>query len=330
VSFVPFPENGRPLLLLAPMRDVTDLPFWRIMHRYGGPDVYFTEFFRVHSTSKPERHILECIRANPARAPVIAQIMGRDIPGLIHSAQALDRENIAAIDLNCGCPAPIVCRKKSGGGLLRDLPQLDRILESLPPAMSLPLTVKTRIGFSDPSEFDSILEILACHPIAALTVHARTVRQMYLPPIHLDCVRRAARSMQCPVIANGDIWSALDARQTIEQTGARGLMIGRGAIRNPWIWNQIRAEWEGAIPPAPTLCDARAYVEALYHETRTPLLSEKLHVAKMKKYMNFIALGIGPDEAFLKRIRRVETEAEFFAICDAYLNSEEMFAAIPR
>ncbi|NJK92893.1 MAG: hypothetical protein HC904_14370 [Blastochloris sp.] len=100
-----FPSH-RPVLLLAPMQDVTDLPFWRVMHRYGGPDIYFTEYFRVHSTSSLEPHILEAIRNSPEQKPVIAQMIGQDIPSLLRTVDQLQKESLLAIDINIGCPAP--------------------------------------------------------------------------------------------------------------------------------------------------------------------------------------------------------------------------------
>src|ERR1700733_3464950 len=118
----------RPLFILAPMQDVTDLPFWRVMTRYGGPDVYYTEYFRVHADSRPERHILAAIEENPAGKPVIAQIIGQDIPSITRTAAELQKRAIAGIDLNLGCPAPIVCRKEAGGGLLRNPAKVDAIL----------------------------------------------------------------------------------------------------------------------------------------------------------------------------------------------------------
>jgi len=109
-----------PLLALAPMQDVTDLPFWRLMARYGGADVYYTEYFRVHATSNLDWHILKSITENPTGKPVVAQMIGNDIPSLVRTAKELQQYAIAAVDLNLGCPAPVVYRKCAGGGLLRE------------------------------------------------------------------------------------------------------------------------------------------------------------------------------------------------------------------
>jgi tRNA-dihydrouridine synthase len=319
----------RPLLLLAPMQDVTDLPFWRVLHRYGGPDVYFTEYFRVHPTSTPEKHILSCIRENPAQRPVLAQMIGQDIPALLRTAAFLQKLPILGIDLNCGCPAPIVCRKNSGGGLLREHGHLKEILLRLRDTITTNFTVKTRLGFADPDEIDRLLELYAGVPINALTVHGRTVREMYRSEVHYDRIARAVRAMPCPVFANGNILGVGSARSALASTGAAGLMIGRGCIRNPWIFEQIRQAWAGRPVMAPTLRDVRDYIGVLYQETRPPGLPEQLHVAKMKKYMHFIAQNIGPEDRFVQEIRRAGTEAEFFAICDRHLDRDGLFHPEP-
>ncbi|MDX6766220.1 MAG: tRNA-dihydrouridine synthase family protein [Candidatus Methylacidiphilales bacterium] len=321
-----FPPD-RPVLVLAPMQDVTDLPFWRVMHRYGGPDIYFTEYFRVHSTSRLEPPIVDCIHANPAGRPVIAQMIGQDIPALVRTARELQQLPIAAIDLNLGCPAPIVCKKSSGGGMLRDLPHIDQVLGALREAITIPFTIKSRIGFHDESEFDALLEVYAKHAVDAVTIHGRTVKEMYRSHVHYDRIAQAVQRLPCPVFANGNILSARNARDVARSTGARGLMVGRGCIRNPWIWNQAREIFSpaGELTTRPTLRDLREYIEVLYRETLPPDFPEKLHVAKMKKYMHFIAQHTDPGNRFLYEIRRAVTEAEFFGICDTWLGNDTPF-----
>ncbi len=325
-----FPDN-RPVLVLAPMQNITHLAFWRVAHHYGGPDIYFTEYFRVHSASRPEKHILACLKNSPSQRPAIAQMIGQSLPDLVRTAQALIDSGAIAIDLNVGCPAPIVCRKSSGGGLLRHLDRLHDILQALRKALPIPFTVKTRIGFHEESEFDRILDVYRQIPIDMLTVHGRTVQEMYRSHVHYDRIRQAVETMPCPVIANGNVLSATGARQIAAQTGAAGLMIGRGAIRNPWIWNQIRELYDhGTLLTHPTLLDLRDYVEKLYQATFSPGITEKAHVAYMKKAMNFIAQSIGPENHFLHHIRRASTKLEFFTTCDQYLNADTPFEPEPE
>ena len=320
------PEN-RPLLILAPMQDITDLPFWRVMSRYGGPDVYYTEYFRVHRDSRPEKYILRSIEENPDGKPVIAQMIGQDLEALRRTALDLQKRRIAGIDINFGCPAPIVCKKDAGGGLLRHPEKIDAILREVRAAVHLRFTVKTRIGFDSPDEFPALLDLFRRHPIDALTVHGRTVREMYKPVLHHDAIERAARLMPCPVFANGNVRDVASARHMVETTGARGLMIGRGAIRNPWLFAQIREAWTtGEVQTRPTLVELRDYIELLYQETRQPEIRDAGHVGKMKKYLGYIAPGIGPGDnrdAFWNELKPALTLRDLFAICDRHLAAPE-------
>jgi len=194
-------RSRSPWLALAPMQDVTTLAFMRVMARYGGPDVYWTEYFRVHGDSRPEKWILQSITQNPTGRPVVAQLIGNDIPALVRTARLLQKYPVAAIDLNLGCPAPVVYRKGAGGGLLREPARVDALLAALRDAVTVPFTVKTRIGFAAPEEFPALLEIFARHPIDLLTVHARTVTQMYRLGVYYDLIALAARTLKCPVLA---------------------------------------------------------------------------------------------------------------------------------
>jgi nifR3 family TIM-barrel protein len=311
-----------PVLALAPMQDVTDWAFWKLMASYGGADLYFTEYFRVTEVSRLDRNILRSITENPTGRPAIAQMIGNDIPSLVRTARELQRHPVVAIDLNLGCPAPVVYRKCAGGGLLRDPQRVDRILGALREAVQIPFTVKTRIGFDSPEVFDELLPIFAKHSLDLLTVHGRTVLEMYRTEVHYEYIERAARAMPCPVMANGNIDSAETALRVLAETGARGLMIGRGAIRNPWIFAQIRATRRGEPASDPTGGEVLEYVRTLYAATWPAGIDGKLHVQKMKKYLNFIGAGVGPE--FLHDIRRVSTEEEFFRVCEAWLDHREV------
>src|SRR3954463_5695784 len=227
-----------PLLALAPMQDVTDLPFWKLMTAYGGADVYYTEYFRVHATSTLDRYILRSITENPTGRPVIAQMIGNDIPALLRIARELQQYPIVAVDLNLGCPAPVVYRKCAGGGLLREPRRVDAILGALREAVQIRFTVKTRLGFESAEVFSELLPIFNKHCLDLLTVHGRTVKEMYRSEVHYDFIARAVASLNCPVLANGNVCSAAKAESVLNETGARGLMIGRGVIRNPWLFHQ--------------------------------------------------------------------------------------------
>jgi tRNA-dihydrouridine synthase len=320
---------GEPLLALAPMQDVTDRRFWKLMTEYGGADLYFTEYFRVHGDSRPEKWILESVTANPTARPIVAQMIGNDIPALVRNARELQRYPVAAIDLNLGCPAPVVYRKCAGGGLLRDPRRVDAILGALRDAVKIKFTVKTRLGFDDPAVFDELLPVFAKHSLDLLTVHGRTVAGMYHSEVDYARIALAVAGMPCPVLANGNISSAQKAEEVLRLTGARGLMIGRGAIRNPWLFGQIRAQRRGDPVFQPRGRDLLEYVRRLYEAMEVPGLRETARVQNMKRFMNFIGLWAEPHARFLHEIRRVKTRMEFFRVCEGFLSHDEALPAEP-
>lgn len=321
-------RSDAPLTALAPMQDVTTLQFMRVIDRYGGPEVYWTEYFRVHGDSRPEKWILDSITKNPTGKPVVAQLIGNDIPALVRNAKLLQKFPVAAIDLNLGCPAPIVYRKCAGGGLLREPAKIDAILGALRDAVTVPFTVKTRIGFESAAEFDALLALFAKHPIDLLTVHARTVTQMYRPGVRYDLIAQAAKELKCPVLLNGNVFSATQAKQLLAETKVRGLMIGRGAIRNPWLFDQIRAELRSDPVKLPTGRELLAYIHELWDNEITPGVKESAQVQRMKKFTNFIGEGI--HGKFLHDIRRVATTADFWRVCEEHLEHDRPMPLEPQ
>lgn len=317
---IELPTN-RPLLVLAPMQDVTDWEFWKLIAGYGGPDLYFTEYFRVTKGYRLHRSILRSVIENPTGKPAIAQIIGNDVEWMVKCARQLEKHPVAGVDINLGCPAPVVYRKCAGGGLLREPDRINELLGALRAGISGTFTVKTRIGFSDPGEFDRLLDVYSSHRIDLLTVHGRTVSEKYGPHVHFDKIAQAVERMACPVLANGNVDSVASARAVRETTGAHGLMIGRGAIRNPWLFQQIRDDFEGNEISYPLGRDVLAYVEALYNSYCSNDVPENAQVSKMKKYMNFLGEGIGKE--FLHDIRRSTTKDEFFGICKRALDHGE-------
>jgi len=320
-------QGPAPILALAPMQEVTDGAFWTLVHTYGGADVYWTEYFRVHSTSTPEKRIVEAINRNTTGRPVIAQMIGNDIPELVRTAKVLQQLPVVAIDLNLGCPAPIVYRKCAGGGLLREPRRIDAILGALRDAVRIKFTVKTRLGFASVEEFDQLLPIFAKHSLDALTVHARTVAQQYRLPVHYDRIRQAVETMPCPVIANGHVYSAAQAQELLMRTGARGLMVGRGVIRSPWLFNQIRQQLRGEAVTLPTGRDVGGYIRALWDSQARPDKPEKVQCERMKKFLGY--LGEGVPGAFWHQIRCTQTAADFHRICQEFLDHDQPMAMLP-
>jgi tRNA-dihydrouridine synthase C len=313
------------------MQDVTDLPFMRLLARYGGPDVFVTEYFRVHVDSKLEPDIVKSVTENGTGIPVMAQMIGEDVPSLVRTAKELQTLPIAGVDINFGCPAPVVCRKDAGGGLLRYPDRIDRILGALRDAVRTRFTVKCRIGYESPAEFDKLLEIFQRHALDGLTIHARTVKDGYRTAVKPECVAQAVTAMPCAVIANGNVVDVPTGLAWLDRTRAAGLMIGRGAIRNPWLFSQFRAHWEGTLAPIPCGTDVLAWITSLYDETAAfeRRFVPSKHVAKMKKYLCYISQGVDPQGRFEFLIRRVTDPAEFFAICREFLDHPHPVAAAP-
>ncbi|MGJ8643678.1 MAG: tRNA dihydrouridine synthase [Luteolibacter sp.] len=324
-----FLPPNRPALVLAPMQDVTDLPFMRVLARHSRPDWFVTEYFRVHPDSRLNSYILRSISENPTGIPIFAQMIGRDIPNLVRTAKELAQYPIAGIDLNLGCPAPVVCRKDAGGGLLRSPNKVSEILGALRDAIPGRFTVKTRLGYDAPEEFPALLEVFRSHGIDGLTIHGRTVVDRYRTPVRPDWVKLAVDTMPCPVIANGNVVDATTGLAFHEKTQAAGLMVGRGAIRNPWIFSQIRAAFDGEVSPPKTRRDLHDYICELSSELAAehPAFDPLLHVQRMKKTLIYICEGLDPD--FESAIRRMKTPDEFASLCSSYLDNEELLPFCP-
>ena len=326
----------QPFTVLAPMQEVTDLPFWRALAQCGGgSDLYITEYFRVHIHSTLEKHILASILQNPTGRPIIAQMIGQDVLEMRRTArQLLEHEEVAGVDINLGCPAPVVCSKQAGGGLLRDLEQVNRLLGGLREECGGRwFTVKTRVGFASEDEFGALLEVFSKHGIDMLSVHGRTVKERYQTPIHADVVKTAVDLLDCPVVANGNVVDVETGRAYLAQTGAAGLMVGRGAIRNPWIFSQLQESLAGKEVKQLRRRDVLNYIEILWEETARARVEfrkgfdERKHVHKMKRYLNYILAGFEDELVF--QMKRSQEKGALFELLKTHLDSEELIAALP-
>jgi tRNA-dihydrouridine synthase B len=322
----PILESTTALTALAPMQDVTDFCFMQVIANYGCPDYFFTEYFRVHESSAVDRHIIRSITENTTGRPVFAQMIGENVPDLVRTAKLLSNYPIAGIDLNMGCPAPRIYRKNVGGGLLRDPDKIDRILGGLRSAVNGLLTVKMRVGFENTTNFDRILDLVDKHQIDLLSLHGRTVKDMYHGVVHYDLIAHAVQRLNCPVLANGNISSAATALTVLSQTKAAGVMIGRAAIRNPWIFQQVRQALAGEPTLVVTLEQVRGYVDRLHHMQITQEIPERGRVSNLKMYLNYIGQGVDVAGVFLHDMRRAQTEEELMGICDRDLLSHPQAA----
>jgi tRNA-dihydrouridine synthase B len=312
---------GQPWTALAPMQDVTTLPFMQLLGKYGAPDLLFTEFLRVHVHSGLEQHIVDSILHHDTARPVFLQLIGENLPHLKRIVQAVaDAElPVAGIDLNMGCPAPKVYKKNVGGGLLREPSKVDEVLGCLRDAVQGRFTVKMRIGFDSDEHFDAILDLVDKHQVDLLSIHARTVKEAYRSEVHYEYIKRAAERLPCPVLANGNVTSVAKGQWVLDETKSAGLMIGRSCIRNPWIFRQLREHFAGQPIFKPTLADVRGYIEDLYLATSHSMRDELSQVNRMKKFLNFVGLGVDVDGQFLHDMRRTRSKADLDIVCDRHL-----------
>jgi len=314
------------------MQDVTNLWFMKIIAHYGSPDYFFTEYFRVYETSRLNRNILSAITENNTGRPVFAQMIGESIPDLVRTAQELCRYNIGGVDLNMGCPAPRIYRKNVGGGLLLSPEKVDRILAELRQAVTdRPLTVKMRVGFENTDNFHQILDTINRHKIDLLSLHGRTVKDMYHGTVKYNLIADAVKRVDCPVLANGNITSAKTALEVLSQTGAAGVMVGRWAIGNPWVFQQIRQALRfEPIAPVP-LVEVRNYIHRLLETPTAANMPMRSRVGYLKMFLNYIALSVDAEGDFLRLMRRTQTEVELLNLCDRFLLTDltQTLALVP-
>lgn len=322
MSLNPLPKSlvdGQWPTALAPMQDVTGLPFMSVVAKRGAPDFFFTEFFRVHASSKIDAEILSSVTENPTDRPVFAQLIGENIEHLRRTVKEFSHYPIAGIDLNLGCPAPRVFKKNVGGGLLRSPQEIREILSMLRSEVGSLLTVKMRIGFEDDRYFHDLLEAVNDFNVDLLSLHARTVLGGYRSVPSYDHVAEAVKCASCPVLLNGNVTSSTSATYLKEFTDAHGVMIGRSAIRNPWVFRQIR-EAQLKVPIfKPTMSDVYEYIIDLYKSLEKPGVDERKKVGRIKKFLNFVGLSVDSKGKFLHQMRRTQTPQDLFEVCESNL-----------
>ena len=229
-------------VMLAPMEDVTDESF-RLICREQGAAMVYTEFVSAEALIRDIRSTTRKLRVNDAERPVAIQIYGRDAEAMVEAARIVEQARPDVLDINFGCPVKKVAQKGAGAGMLRDIPKMLDITRRVVQAVSIPVTVKTRLGWDAESKIITDLgpRLQDCG-IKALTVHGRTRAQMYTGEADWELIGRlkADPRMEIPVIGNGDITSAEEARAAFDTYGVDGIMIGRAAFGQPWIFHEVR------------------------------------------------------------------------------------------
>lgn len=282
------------------MQDVTDLAFMRTLSRIGSlPDLLVTPYFRsTPTTCALAEQNLRCLHENETGVPILAQLAGSDAAALVRDARMLDTPATAGINLNAGCPSPLVNRHGAGAGLLRDLPNFRAVLRALREAVPAGrFSVKCRLGWAAAAEFPELLAAITESRPDMVMVHARTRKELYGGVPHMEYVREAVLALPCPVLANGDLNTAAEVRHCLAATGAAGAMLGRGAVRNPYLFRELRGG------PAPTAEEMNTYYAVLLEETGRILdrYTEKGHCNRMKKYLAFCYPDMQPEQEYALR-----------------------------
>lgn len=242
-----------PPLILAPMAGVTNRALRLMCREAGGCGLVSTEMVSAYALWFKHRRTHEMLDWGDDEHPVSAQIFGAAPDVVAEAARIVEAAGADIVDLNFGCPAPKVAKTGAGGALLKDLSRVKEIITDVVGAVGIPVTVKTRKGWDEAHEKAvELAKIAEDCGAAAVTVHGRTVAQGYSGKADWDAIRRAKEAVGIPVIGNGDVRSGWDARRMFDETGCDGVMIGRGALGDPWIFGRVHAFLEtGDVIPEP-------------------------------------------------------------------------------
>lgn len=290
------------ILALAPLAGFTDLPFRSVVKQFGA-DLTFSEMISANALKYHSAKTFDMIKKSPLEIPYIVQIAGSDIDVIKEAVLILnDIEGIDGIDLNCGCPVPKVVSQESGSSLLLNLPKMQRIIETIKTHSNKRYTsAKVRLGFNTkiPEEIAKVCEDAG---VDFMSIHGRTRAGAYKAEVDYEAIARARASVKIPVIANGDITSYEKALHVKEVTGCNSLMIGRGAVGNPWIFYQIKNQ---------LLHVEKSKILEIVLEHYNGMLEfyGQRGVSIFRKHLHTYSKGLQDASDFRNRINRVEDES---------------------
>lgn len=294
-------------LILAPMAGVTDLPF-RILCKEQGADLIYTEMVSAKGIMYHNKNTEDLLRIDDKERPVALQLFGSDPDIISEQAKRIEERNFDILDINMGCPVPKVVNNGEGSALLKNIPLAAKIIEKTVKAIEKPVTVKFRKGFGR-GEIQAVEMAKAAEAAgaAAVAVHGRTREEYYSGRADWDVIAAVKEAVKIPVIGNGDIVTPKDAEVMLRQTGCDGLMIGRAARGNPWIFHQIKTYFETgeqlAKPPFSVVSDMILRHAKMQAEWK----GEKWGILEMRSHAAWYTAGYPHSAALRRKMNEIET-----------------------
>ena len=294
-------------LALGPMAGVTDLPF-RLLCKEMGCNMLYTEMVSAKAILYKNKNTKELLNIDKNEHPVGVQLFGSDPDIMAQIATQVEEGECDFIDINMGCPVPKIVNNGEGSALLKQPKLVEEILTKMVKAVNKPVTVKIRKGFENGTVYAvEIAKIAESCGVSAIAVHGRTREQYYSGKADWDVIKDVKKAVKIPVIGNGDIFSAEDAKAMKEYTGCDGLMVARGARGNPWIFREIKEYLEnGNVIDKPTINDIREMI-IRHAKMLVDYKGEYTGIREMRKHIAWYTAGL-PHSAELRRMcNQIET-----------------------